>query len=106
MTNAEFKIKLIEAFKTHIFMDQRSVHTVNELLYILRYDNAFKGEDFNISIRKKNGEWWTIPSMDSFVSIPCLSVWFEDKLVEFEVEECGDMKFNCITVYECKKEEN
>lgn len=106
MINAEFKTKLIKAFETHMFMSKRGKHTVNELLYILRHHAEFGGEDFNISIRKKNGEWWTIPTMDAFVSISCLAVWFEDEFLEFEVEECGDMKFNCITVYECEKEED
>ena len=105
-TNTEFKTKLAKAFETHMFMDKRNKHTVNELLYILRHDNAFKGEDFNISIRKLNGEWWTIPTMDTFVSIACLAMWFEDEFIEFEIEECGDEKFNCITIYECAKEEN
>ena len=58
----------------------------------------------NISICKKNGEWWSIPSLDVFVAIPILSVWFEDECVEFEVEEFGEEKFNCITVYESEEE--
>ena len=33
MTNAEFKTKLAEAFKTHMFMKDRSKHTINELLH-------------------------------------------------------------------------
>ena len=100
MTNTEFKTKLAEAFSTHPLMKKRDCHTVNELLYVLKYDSRFGGEDFNISIRKLNGEWWCIPGLDFFVNIPCLSVWFNDEYVEFEVEECGEEKYNCITVYE------
>ena len=98
--NAEFRTKLKEAFKTHMFMKDRDKHTVNELLHILRYDNAFKGEDFNISIQQLNGEWCTIPTLVSFVPTTYLSMWFEDAKVEFEVEECGEENFNCITIYE------
>lgn len=103
MTNAEFKTTLTKAFNTHMFMDKRDKHTVNELLYVLRHDDAFNGEDYNISICKKNGEWWSIPSLDVFVAIPILSVWFEDEGVEFEIEEFGEEKFNCITVYESEE---
>ena len=103
MTNVEFRTTLTKAFNTHMFMDKRVKHTVNELLYVLKHDEAFKGEDYNISICKKNGEWWSVPSLDAFVSIPYLSVWFEDERVEFEVEEFGEEKFNCITVYESEE---
>ena len=103
MTNQEFKTKLTQAFKTHMFMSKRDNHTVNELLYILKHDNAFKDMEFNISISKLNGEWWSIPCMDAFVSIPILSVWFNDDNVEFEIEECDQEKYNCITVYESEE---
>ena len=105
MTNQEFKTKLTEAFDIHIFAKDRSRHTVNELLWVLRYDSRFDGEDFNISISMLDGAWMCIPGIDCFVNIQSLSVWFEDAKVEFEVEDCGDVKYNCITVYECKKEE-
>ena len=103
MTNEEFRTTLTKAFDTHMFMNERDRHTVNELLYILRHDNAFKGEDYNVSICKKNGEWLCIPTLDAFVSIPILSVWFEDDKVEFEVEWCLEEKYNCITVYESEE---
>jgi hypothetical protein len=103
MTNAEFRITLTKAFNTHMFMDKRDRHTVNELLYILRHHNEFGRKDYNISICKLNGEWSCIPTLDAFVSIPYLSVWFEDERVEFEVEEFGEEKFNCITVYESEE---
>ena len=100
MTQNQFKENLKKAFDVHMFMNKRDNHTVNELMYILRHDNAFKDMEFNISISKLNGEWWTIPCMDAFVSIPILSVWFNDDKVEFEIEEYGEEKYNCITVYE------
>ena len=104
MTNTEFKTKLIEAFKNHILMNKRDRHTVNELLYVLRYEQTLNClGDCNISIRKKNGEWWSIPTLDSFVSISCLSVWFEDEQVEFEVEEFDGNQYNCITIYESEE---
>ena len=97
---SRFKTKLAEAFKTHMFMKDRDKHTVNELLHILRYDNAFKGEDFNISIQQLKGMWCSIPTIDSFVSTTYLSMWFEDAKVEFEIEEVGEEQYNCITIYE------
>lgn len=100
MTQVEFKEKLHESFNVHMFMNKRDKHTVNELLYVLKHDEAFKGEDYNVSIRKMNGVWWSIPTLDAFVSIPCLSVWFEDEYVEFDIEEFGEEKYNCITVFE------
>ena len=102
MTDIEFKAKLDESFKTHMFAKSRDHHTVNELMYVLQHDSRFNGEDFNISIRKLNGEWWSIPTLDCFVTTSCLSIWFDDEYVEFEVEECGKERYNCITVYERK----
>lgn len=98
--NAEFRTKLTKAFKTHMFMKDRDKHTINELLYILGYDNAFKDMDFNISIIKLDGGCYCIPTLDAFVPTEARAMWFEDDKVEFEVEECGEEKFNCITIYE------
>ena len=100
MTNTEFKTKLTEAFKTHMFMKDRDYHTVNELLYVLEHDSRFEGEDFNVSICTLDNNWWSIPCLDAFVDVKTRSFWFNDDGVEFEVEDCDDVKFNCITVYE------
>ena len=100
MTNTEFKTKLTEAFKTHMFMKNRDFHTVNELLYVLEHDSRFNGEDFNISISTLENNWWSIPCMDAFVDIRTRSIWFNDADVEFEIEEFDKEKYNCITVYE------
>lgn len=100
MTQTEFKTKMTEAFKTHMFMKNRDFHTVNELLYVLEHDGIFNGEDFNISISTLENNWWSIPCMDAFVDIRTRGIWFNDASVEFEVEECEGEKYNCITVYE------
>lgn len=100
MTNTEFKTKLTETFKTHMFMKDRDYHTVNELLYVLEHDERFGKEDFNISIKTELGDWWSIPTIEAFVNIIIRGIWFNDVDVEFEVDECGEEKFNCITVYE------
>lgn len=104
MTNVEFKTKLIEAFKSHMFMKDRDYHTVNELLYVLEHDSRFNGEDFNISISKLNSGWWSIPCLDAFVDIHTRGMWFNDDTVEFEIDEFEFeekmIKTNCITIYE------
>lgn len=100
MTNTEFKTKLTEAFKTHMFMQDRDYHTVNELLYVLEHDDRFNGEDFSISIKTLKNNWWSIPCLDAFVDVKTRGVWFNDASVEFEIEDCGEEKYNCITVYE------
>ena len=105
MTNNYFKELLSEAFNTHMFMNKRNHHTVNELLYCLRSDARFKDMNLNISIAKANGEWWAIPTIESFVDINTLGIWFDDDKVEYECEEvwydCEDkMTFDCITIYE------
>lgn len=100
MTQVEFKEKLQAAFKTHMFMAKRDYHTVNELLYVLEHHVDFNGEDFNISICKLDRQWTSIPGMDAFVDIHNRSIWFNDVDVEFEIEEFGEEKYNCITVYE------
>ena len=107
MTNVEFKTKLNEAFNTHVFITKgRTQHTVNELLYVLEHDNRFDGEDFNITIKTLKDEWWSVPSLDTFVTVALRGVWFNDAEVEFEVEEVDEEKFNCITIYECEREVN
>ena len=98
--STEFKTKLAEAFKTHMFIDDRDYHTVNELLYVLEHDERFGGKDFNISIKSADNQWWSIPTLEAFVNVETRGVWFNDSDVEFEIEECDGMKFNCITVYE------
>ena len=103
MTNTKFKTKLAEAFKTHLFMQCRNQHTVNELLYVLEHHSEFGGEDFNISIKALDGSWWSIPCLATFVDINTRLKWFNDAEVEFEVEGCGDETFNCITIYECER---
>lgn len=100
MTNTEFKTKLAETFKTHMFMSDRDYHTVNELLYALEHDARFGKEDFNISIKTIDNNWWSIPTLEAFVDVKTRGIWFNDSDVEFEIEECDGMKFNCITVYE------
>ena len=100
MTNTEFKTKLAEAFKTHMFIQDRDYHTVNELLYVLEHVARFGKEDFNISIRTVDNNWWSIPTLEAFVDVKTRGIWFNDSDVEFEIEECDGAKYNCITVYE------
>ena len=103
MTQAEFKTKLTGAFKTHMFMKDRDHHTINELLYVLEHHVEFNGEDYNISICNLGGYWTSIPCMDAFVTVQIREMWFKDAEVEFEIEEFGEEKYNCITVYERKE---
>lgn len=100
MTQTEFKTKLAEAFQTHMFMKDRDYHTVNELLYVLEHDGKFDKEDFNISICLTDNRWWSIPCLDAFVDIATRGIWFNDADLEFEIEECGEEKYNCITIKE------
>ena len=100
MTQNEFKTKLTQVFKTHMFMKDRDKHTINELLYVLEHDSRFNGEDFNISINTIGDYWTSIPCLDAFVSVQVRGMWFNDAEVEFEVETVGEEQYNCITVYE------
>ena len=102
MENFQEKIK--QAFKTHIFMQDRDYHTVNELLYILEHDVRFNKEDFNISIKMIDNSWCCIPTLEAFINIETRSIWFNDSEIEFEVEECDKEKFNCITIYQINKQ--
>ena len=100
MTQTEFKEKLTTAFKTYMFMKDRDRHTVNELLYVLEHDSRFGRGNFNISIRDLGGYWISIPCLDVLVPTQTRGMWFEDAEVEFEVEEVGEERYNCITIYE------
>ena len=103
MTNAEFKMKLKKALQSHMLMRDRCRHTINELLYILEHDEAFKGKDYNISIIKIDGGCFCISSLEAFVSTKARGTWFNDNDIEFEVEEFGKEKYNCITIYESEE---
>lgn len=100
---SKFKANLTKAFKTHVFMQDRDKHTINELLYVLDHDNAFKDMDFNISISKLDGGCYCIPCLDAFVPTEVRAIWFEDAKVEFEVENYGEEQYNCITIYESEE---
>lgn len=102
MENFQEKIK--QAFKAHIFMQDRDYHTVNELLYILEHDTMFNKEDFNISIKMIDNSWISIPTIEAFINIQTRGIWFNDSEIEFEVEECDKEKFNCITIYQINKQ--
>ena len=100
----KFQEKIKQAFKTHIFMQDRDYHTVNELLYILEHDVRFNKEDFNISIKTIDNNWWSIPCLEAFVDIKTRGIWFNDSEIEFEIEEYDKEKFNCITIYQINKQ--
>lgn len=109
MTNVEFKELLKEAFRSHILMKDRNHHTVNELLYMLRYNSKFSDlHGVNVSIMKSDGGCMCIPCLEAFVDIHTLGMWFDDETVEFEVDEFEEdsklMQFNNITVYEREEE--
>ena len=103
MTNTEFKQKLAEAFQSHTVMKGRDQHTVNELLYILKYNDEFKSENCNIAIRTLEGRWWSIPCLDAFVTTTLRVIWFNDDDIEFEIDEYKGTKFGCVTVYETER---
>lgn len=103
MTSMEFKTKLAKVFNNHMLMDNRNKHTVNELLYILTYDEEFKGMEFNIAIIKLDGGCYCIPSLDAFVTVNIRAVWFEDDKIEFERDETDFGVYNCITIYESEE---
>lgn len=104
MTNTEFKQKLSEAFNSHTVMKGREQHTVNELLYVLEHDDELKKENCNIAVENLDGDWWSIPCLDAFVTVYLRGIWFNDSEIEFEVDEYDGVKFGCITVYETQRE--
>ena len=109
MTNVEFKELLEAVFGSHILMKDRNRHTVNELLYVLRYNSKFSNlQGVNVSIVTADGGCMCIPCLEAFVDIHTLGVWFDDETVEFEVDEFEEdnklMQFNNITVYEREEE--
>ena len=103
MTNTEFKQKLSEVFQSHTVMKGREQHTVNELLYVLQYDDRFANGNFNISIKTLSGRLWSIPCLDAFVTVQLRSVWFNDVDIEYEVDEYEGTKYGCVTVYETER---
>ena len=104
MTNTEFKKLLTEVFKSHMGMKDRNYHTVNELLHCMRYDERLKDFNFNISVITANDEYHCIPSIDAFVNIGLLNVWFDDESIEYEHEFVDDrgflFYFDCVTIRE------
>ena len=103
MNNERFRVVLSNAFKSHMLMKDRGVHTVNELLYILEHHDDFKFKDYSISIKRLDDIWVGISTLKSFVDVKTRGIWFKDSEIEFEVDESEDMKFNCITIYESEE---
>jgi hypothetical protein len=103
MTSIEFQEKLKEVFVSHCFSFGRDQHTINELMHVLTYDKEFSKGNWNISIRRLDYSWTSIPCMDAFVNVGTRGIWFNDADVEYEVDECEGIKFDCVTVYETER---
>ena len=105
MTSVEFRTLLKEVFEEHCLMKGREEHSVNELLYALRYEEKLQGlQGVNISIIKTDGRCMCIPCLSAYVPVRDLAIWFYDNAVEFETDEFEDdgetKRFDNITVYE------
>ena len=111
MTNSEFNKLLGEVFEGHCLMRGRDYHTVNELIYMLRYDDKLRElERVSVNVIKSDGSCLCIPCLEAFIDVKTLGIWFADISVEFEIDEFevdsldGDglemAEFICITVYE------
>ena len=103
MTELEFKQKLSEVFQSHRVMKGREHHTVNELLYVLEHNDELRKENCNIAVKILEGNCWSIPSLDAFVTVKLRGVWFNDDEIEYEVDEYEGTKYGCVTVYETER---
>ena len=104
MKNTEFKQKLKDAFDSSCLMKGRNRHTINELMHVLTYNEDVNKGNYNISIKRLDGCWTSIPCMDAFVDTGTRGIWFNDAEVEFEIDECEGEKYCCISVHETEKE--
>ena len=93
MTEKEFKELLREVFDSHTLMKNKEHHTVNELLHCLRYDEKMKEFNFNINVIRSNGDCISIPTIDAFVNLGTLSVWFDYDSIEYEHDYIDDRGF-------------
>ena len=104
MNENEFKELLREVFDSHAVMQNEEHHTVNELLHCMRYDEKLKEFNFNINVIRSNGDCISIPTIDSFVNLGTLSVWFDIDSIEYEHDYVDDngylFYFDCITITE------
>ena len=108
MNDRELRALLCAVFNDYKMMRGRDYHTLNELLYVMRTDSRMKGFNFNINIIRRNGSCLCIPSIDAFVSVAQLGIWFTDYVSECDVEEIdndGELYvWHCITIYEAPEE--
>ena len=109
MTNAEFRTLIKEVFNAHTLMNKRNYHTINELMHCLRYNEKMKGFNFNINVIKANGDYYCIPSIEAFIDIKTLGIWFDDDTIEYEMEEIfgfGEEQetIDCLTIFEREEE--
>ena len=106
MTNVEFNKLLQEVFESYSFMKGRDYHTVNELMYVLRYNDKLRDlERVSVNIIKADGSCMCIPCLEAFVDVKSLGIWFEDVSVELEIDEFEDdegemLEFRTVVVYE------
>ena len=98
MTNKEFLAQLNEAVSKHPIIARSKAKTVNELLYVLRMEF---NNDFNISIKNKDGSWSCIPSTkECFIPVKTLalkikSIEYEEEIVDFDDRT---ELFHCLTI--------
>lgn len=95
MTNNEFLTALNDAMAKHPIIARSKVKTINELLYVLRMEFE---DDFNISIKEKNGTWGCIPSTkECFIPVKTLALKISN--IEYEEENDEDVGFwRCLTI--------
>ena len=70
---------------------------------MLEHNKSLNKGNYTISIATLDQRWLSIPCLDAFVNIKTRGIWFNDLDVEYEMDECEGLKFDCITVYETKR---
>ena len=98
MTNNEFLAQLNEAVSRHPIIAKSKAKTVNELLYVLRMEFS---NDFNVSIKEKDGTWGCIPSTkECFIPVKTLALKIKSIKYEEEVVDFDDRTevFHCLTI--------
>lgn len=85
MTNNEFLAKLNKLFDEHLPIKGKKI-TINELIFVLRHDNAV--EDYNLNIDSKSLGFSFGLAKESFFPTRHLALKIDS--IEYEEDDCED----------------
>lgn len=91
MTHNEFIGWLNEECEKHVILRHAPPFTVNELVWLLR----MQPDDYNLSMKKKNGSWSCVPSVKECF-IPARDLACKMEIEQYDEDEVDGKIYKCL----------